>query len=183
MRPALVIIDMQKDFFKRDELSRQKAGLVNSINSLVSKFREHDLLVVWMRQIWKPDLSDAHPSNRKSGRKMVTEGTEGSEFVDGLDIHESDHLVTKKRYSGFFKTSFEELLQKLKVDTLVVCGINTHACVRMTVIDAYQRDYEVIVAKDGVGSYDKQHHEVTLRYFSPKIARLKTNSEIFKLIK
>lgn len=46
---------------------------------------------------------------------------------------------------------------------------STHACVRMTAIDAYQHDYPVYVITDCVGSYDLEHHEVTLRYIDGKI--------------
>jgi nicotinamidase-related amidase len=183
MNPALVIIDMQKDFFKKEELESQKQTLVKGINELILNFRKNSLPVIWIKQTWKPDLSDAHPVNRKSGKKLVIEGTEGNELLDGLDYKDNDHLIIKKRYSGFLKTEFESLLNQLNIDTLVVCGINTHACVRMTVIDAYQRDYEVILAKDCVGSYDKEHHDVTLRYFSRAIAQIRSTEEIIKFLK
>lgn len=52
----------------------------------------------------------------------------------------------------------------------------------MTVIDAYQRDYDVIVDKDCVGSWDEEHHRVSLKYFEPKIAQVKTNQEIIEMI-
>ena len=42
----------------------------------------------------------------------------------------------------------------------------------MTAIDAYQRDYEVLIASDCVASYDAEHHEVTKRYLDAGIARL-----------
>lgn len=182
MKPALIIIDMQKDFFKKEELERQKQTLVNNINDLISIFRKQKVPIIWIKQTWKPDLSDAHLGNKKSGEKLVIEGTEGNQLLDKLDYRDDDHLVIKKRYSGFFKTTLENLLNKLKADTLVVCGINTHACVRMTVIDAYQRDYEVIVAKDCVGSYNKEHHDVSMSYFSPTIAQIKSNKDIIKFL-
>jgi isochorismate hydrolase len=48
----------------------------------------------------------------------------------------------------------------------------------MTSIDAYQRDWEVILAADCVGSYDREHHEVSLRYMRGKIAEVMSNVEI-----
>ncbi len=183
MKPALVVIDMQKDFFKKEELENQRQTLVGNINELVCQFRQQAFLVIWIKQTWKPDLSDAHPINRKTGKKLVIEGTEGNELLDGLNFKDTDYLIEKKRYSGFFKTDFDDLLHELGIDTLVVCGINTHACVRMTTIDAYQRDYEIILAEDCVGSYDQEHHDVTIRYFSRAIAQIKSNEEIIKHLK
>jgi len=130
----------------------------------------------------KADLSDAPLGNKKSGKGMVVEGTEGSKLMDGLEVLDGEYEVIKRRYSGFFKTNLESLLVQLGVDTIVVCGINTHACVRMTVIDAYQRDYEVIVSKDGVASNDDEHHRITMKYFEPTIAGVLSNEEVIKMV-
>jgi isochorismate hydrolase len=60
----------------------------------------------------------------------------------------------------------------------VLAGVNTHACIRTTAIDAYQRDWPVVLASDCNGSYDSEHHHVTLKYMKDKIATLRTNREI-----
>jgi isochorismate hydrolase len=48
----------------------------------------------------------------------------------------------------------------------------------MAAIDAYQRDWEVIVAADCVDSYDRAHHDISLRYLKNKIAAVMSNAEI-----
>ena len=63
-------------------------------------------------------------------------------------------------------------------DELVLAGINTHACVRTTAIDAYQRDWKVIVASDCVDSYDREHHEISMKYMQDKIASVMSNAEL-----
>lgn len=75
----------------------------------------------------------------------------------------------KKRYSAFFGTELDELVARFS-DPLVVAGINTHACVRMTVIHVYQRDLEVVVVGDDVASHDDEHDRITRRYLDGKIA-------------
>ncbi len=60
--------------------------------------------------------------------------------------------------------------------------IHMHACVRMTAIDAYQRDWKVILASDCVDSYDRQHHDVSLKYMKDKIASVMTNEELRTLL-
>ena len=42
----------------------------------------------------------------------------------------------------------------------------------MTAIDAYQRDLEVIIPREAVGSYDREHAAVSLRYMDGRIARV-----------
>lgn len=78
-----------------------------------------------------------------------------------LDVRTSDHIVVKKRYSAFFVTILGDLLVRLGCRQLIVAGINTHACVRTSVIDAYQRDYDLILACDCIASHDKEHDEIT----------------------
>ncbi|WP_353682583.1 isochorismatase family protein [Mesorhizobium sp.] len=39
----------------------------------------------------------------------------------------------------------------------MLCGVNTHACIRMAAVDAYQRDFRVVLAEECVGSYDAEH--------------------------
>ena len=95
-----------------------------------------------------------------------------------LAIDPSECVIVKKRYSAFFGTDLDERLRQLQPDALILAGINTHACIRTTAIDAYQRDWPVILAADCVDSYDAEHHEITLKYLKDKIAALKTNREI-----
>ncbi|HEX8797454.1 MAG TPA: cysteine hydrolase [Terriglobales bacterium] len=114
------------------------------------------------------------------GIQITIKGTNGSQIASGLDVAPSDPVVVKKRYSAFFKTDLEHILQLLKPEELVLAGINTHACVRTTVIDAYQRDWKVIVASDCVDSYDREHHEISMKYMKDKIASIMTNEEVRK---
>jgi isochorismate hydrolase len=69
------------------------------------------------------------------------------------------------------------LLEK-GIGSLVIAGINTHACVRMAAIDAYQRDMRVILASEAIDSYDEDHARVSLRYMNGKIARVLGNAAI-----
>ncbi|WP_461328595.1 cysteine hydrolase family protein [Bradyrhizobium liaoningense] len=84
------------------------------------------------------------------------EGTRGSMLHPGLDWRSTDLTFVKKRYSAFFKTPLDEALAKIDPSELVLCGVNTHACVRMAAIDAYQRDYRVVIARECVGSNNEE---------------------------
>jgi isochorismate hydrolase len=48
----------------------------------------------------------------------------------------------------------------------------------MTAIDAYQRDWRVVLAADCIDSYDREHHDVSMRYMENKIASVMSNEEI-----
>jgi len=179
--PALIVIDMLNDFLQTwPQAARQR--LVRSINSLVDTMRRHKLPVIWVRQEFRPDLRDAFPEMRAKGIRITIQGTPGCEIDSELAVGASDTVIVKKRYSAFFGTTLDEALADLKPDGLIVAGINTHACIRATAIDAYQRDWQVIVASDCVASYDHEHHEISLRYMGGKIAAVMSNEDIRKAL-
>jgi nicotinamidase-related amidase len=178
MKTAMLIIDILQDFFKEGQLKDHREKLATSINELINFGREKDLPIIWVRQEFKDDLSDAFLAMRKSGNKITIENTEGCQLLPELDRQENDHEIVKKRYSAFFKTELDDLLNRLNVDTLILAGVNTHACIRTTAVDAYQRDYEVILATDCTDSYDEEFHKVSLRYLARSISGQLTNEEI-----
>jgi nicotinamidase-related amidase len=113
---------------------------------------------------------------------MTIEGTEGCRLLSDLERAADDRVIVKKRYSAFFRTSLDEILADLKPGALALAGINTHTCVRTTAIDAYQRDYDVVLAVDCIASYDPSFHREMLRYLDGKIARVMSNAEIISMI-
>jgi nicotinamidase-related amidase len=180
---ALLVIDMLNDFFRQhSSLAARRDELVGSINQLTAEFRAHEQPVYWVRQEFAPDLSDAFTVMRKRGIRITIAGTDGCELLPELDRLPADVVIVKKRYSAFFGTDLDRHLAAIQPLTLVVAGINTHACVRTTAIDAFQRDLDVVIAADCVSSYDPEHHEVTRRYFDGHIAPFRTNREIMDLL-
>jgi nicotinamidase-related amidase len=176
-RPVLLVIDMLNDFLEKWPAG-QKQALVRSVNELVEMMRQSGNPVIWVRQEFEPDLRDAFPEMKKKGISITIRGTAGCEIISELAISPSDPVVIKKRYSAFYNTSLDQILDRLRPDALILAGINTHACVRMTAIDAYQRDWEVILAADCVGSHDREHHDISLKYMKDKITSVMTNEEI-----
>ena len=157
-----------------------RARVIEVTNALVTAFRTADLPIVWVRQEFAPDLTDAFAEMRTKSIPVVIAGTLGAELDPELDVRPSDHMVVKKRYSAFFGTDLDGYLSDLLIDQVVLCGINTHACIRTTAIDAYQRDLSVAIVTDAVGSYDSNHAEVSLNYMSGKIATLVTSASVLK---
>ena len=165
MVTALLVIDVIKEFFVTDPLLSKKPPLVEAINELVDEFHKRNMPVIWVRQKTKADHSDASLRDKKRQKWITVEGTQGIELLDELHYMQQDCTIFKNRYSAFFGSNLKSLLEQLGVDRLVVAGINTHACIRTSVIDAYQFDIKTIIPKDAVTSWDDEHHAITLRYF------------------
>jgi len=179
MKAALIVVDMLNDFFERSPvLAMQRSRLVVNTNLLVRTFRSAGLPVLWVRQEFDPDLHDAFREMRANKVSITIAGTAGCELLPELEHLPADPVIVKKRYSAFFGTDLDTRLSQFRPDVLVIAGVNTHACVRMTAIDAYQRDYNVIIAAECVASSDSEHHEVTLRNLDGNIARIIPTADV-----
>jgi len=176
-KPVLVVIDMLHDFLESWEVARRQK-LVSSINELVGSMRSSGHPIVWVRQEFEPDLRDAFREMKAKGISITIKGTQGCQIVPELAVDPSDLVIIKKRYSAFYCTPLDETLVRLQPDAIILAGINTHACIRTTAIDAYQRDWNVILALDCIDSYDREHHEVSLRYMEDRMATVMSNSDI-----
>jgi nicotinamidase-related amidase len=174
---CLIIIDMQNDFLDSLECGRLE-NLITQTNELIAAFRNRLLPIIWVRQEFRADLSDTFLEMQDKQVSVTIEGTKGVEIHAGLDRYPGDIVILKKRYSAFFETPLQRVLEDLGSKKLVISGINTHACIRMTAIDAYQRDYRVVLATDCTDSYDAEHAAMSIRYMRNKIACTLSNSDI-----
>ena len=179
-RPAIFVIDMLNDCFGHAELDRVRPALCSSINQLTALARAKGFPVIWIRQEFESDLGDAFLDMKRENIRMFIKGTTGPLILDELVRNDSDLEVVKKRYSMFYGTYLESLLQDLETDSLILAGVNTHACIRTAAIDAYQRDFQVTIVRECVASKDVEHHKITLDYLDGGIATLVTLGELSK---
>jgi nicotinamidase-related amidase len=181
MTAGLMIIDLIGDclkHFEPDEAGR----IVAATNVLLGGFRRAGLPLIWVRQEFAPDMSDAFRNMREQGIRAYAAGTPGAQLDPRLDTGPGDCVIVKKRYSAFFGTELDAVLEQLGIDELVLAGVNTHACIRTTAIDAFQRDLAVTLAADCLGSPDPEHAALSLRYMDGRIGRALGNAEILARI-
>lgn len=65
---------------------------------------------------------------------------------------------------GFFNTELDATLKDLGVDSLVVAGLYSNICCRLTCIDAFQNGYKVTIAREAMTSFDESAYESDLEY-------------------
>jgi nicotinamidase-related amidase len=173
----LIVIDMLADFLDRWPQA-ERARLVAAVEQLTSSFAAAGKPIAWVRQEFEGDLSDAFLEMRRKSMRITIKGTPGCRIVPELTRRPGDQEIVKKRYSAFFGTDLDRLVARHRIDTVVLAGINTHACIRTTAIDAYQRDLAVVLAREAVGSYDTDHAAISLKYMDGKIADVMPVEEV-----
>lgn len=106
--------------------------------------------------------NDAHrPGIDKELELWGDHGLAGrTQIFPEIDVADTDIIVTKRRYSGFFQTELGLTLNELGAKTLIVVGCDTNICVMHTLADAFYRNFKTIVVEDatitflGVGTQE-----------------------------
>jgi len=89
-------------------------------------------------------------------------GTKGAQIIDELPVEDNDVIIKKTRYSAFFKTELDDILKKKALTEVHVVGVCTSICVMDTVGDLRNRDYKVVVYRQGVADFDQKAHQFSL---------------------
>ena len=84
-------------------------------------------------------------------------------MVAELQPAEEDYFVLKPKHSGFFGSTLDTLLRSLGVRRLVLTGIAGNSCVLFTAGDAYMRDYELFIPRDGTISNTARENREALK--------------------
>jgi nicotinamidase-related amidase len=106
---------------------------------------------------WRSDF-------RRIVAHCLEDDVRGKQVVELLVPDEADYFVLKPKHSGFFNTTLDLLLEYLQVETLVITGMATDACVLFTAADAYMRDLDVIIPSDCVTALTVPAHRQALAH-------------------
>lgn len=180
-RAALLLVDMQHDFLDRPGLEPDAGTLVSQAARLLGWFRAKRWPVVHVNTRADADGSNWMPHWRRAGHAPCLEGSAGAKAPDDVAPADGEAIVEKVYYDGFENPDLLASLRREQVDTVVVAGVHTHACVRSTACSAYARGFEVLIPSDAVGSYDPGHAALTLEWLEGRVGRCLPVSSIEKL--
>jgi len=164
MKKALLLVDYTYDFVADDgKLTCGKAGqdIQDAIAGRVDAYIEKGDPVIVLRDLHYEN-DENHPESKLFPPHNI-HGTPGRDLygavksaVERAEAKRADLVVwmDKTRYSAFAKTNLAEVLRDFGVDTVEVVGVCTHICILHTAIGAYNNDFDVIVPKAAVATFD-----------------------------
>lgn len=76
------------------------------------------------------------------------------ETSEALGPRPGDYFIRKHQYSGFRDTRLDTLLRNLGVTTLFCVGFDAGTCLKMTMVDAFELNYELILLRDATGAIE-----------------------------
>lgn len=169
-KPALIVIDYQKDFTEKDgaiPCHDAMPALMNTL-PLIVKAREAKIPVIFTQEYHRdPNVFGLYDMGREADGEDPVHcviGTHGFELADELlPLAKTDYIMPKPRYSSFIGTDLELILRSQGVDTLIITGVCTNICVHYTFIDAHQKDFWVRVAEDCVAGTSPDAHDHAIK--------------------
>lgn len=177
MAQALLVVDLQNDFFPGGALAVKEA---DEVIPLINEIIHEPFDVVVASKDWHPadHGSFASTHGKKPGEHIqlagldqilwpdhCIQGTWGAEFVHGWDTTALDKIIYKgtdsciDSYSVFFDnghrrtTGLEEYFKEKGIKDVFIAGVATDYCVKYSVLDALQlnfRPYIILEACRGV---------------------------------
>jgi nicotinamidase-related amidase len=144
MKPALLVIDVQKGFFKHNPATTASLeSAIEYINEAIKIFRKKQLPVVCIQHI-----------NTEGGPKP---GEEGFETPETLNVLPTDLHIHKTYSNAFNKTPLAEKLREQGVDTVILTGFLAEGCVLSTCRGAKDLDLTPIILRGSIASGDPKN--------------------------
>jgi nicotinamidase-related amidase len=142
MHPALLVIDIQKQFLPMMDL-QDTAIPMYAINAYIGLFRKNGFPII---RIYHSD-KDYGPFP----------GTPEFEFPKEINILPDDPKIIKTYGDGFNKTDLEKVLRDTNVNTVFLCGLSSVGCVLATYVGAQNHDFQAFLIKDAMMSHNARY--------------------------
>lgn len=168
---ALLVIDMLNDFVLEGAplVVEGARGIIPAIRDRIEDARKRGASIIYVCDRHAPDDAEF-----KYWPPHAVSGTPGSEVVRELAPRPGDIVVPKTRYSGFYGTQLDRILEERGVGRLTLTGVLTNICILYTAADAIMRGYEVSVPEDSVASTAPEDHRFALRQINEILQPAKT---------
>ena len=161
--PALVVIDMAYGWTDAAYAtgSRRLDEAVEGIGRLLPLCRERGVPVIYTSSPYRPE-EEEEPMPRRGDPASRPWDARACEIDARLAPDPGELVILKENASAFFGTHLAPYLVERGVDTVLVTGCSTSACVRATATDARAYRFRAIVPRQCVQDRCEAAHEYNL---------------------
>ena len=153
-KKALVIIDIQND------ITKNYKDVISNINKAIDWAVKNDIYVVYIRH-----------ENLSAGTRTFKPDTSGAELAPDLKMV-SENVFTKCKGNALTSEEFVDFINKNEICEFYITGADAIACVKSTVFNLCNRNYQVTVLSDCITCYDKRKIDEMLRYYESKGSKI-----------
>ncbi|MEQ8965051.1 MAG: isochorismatase family cysteine hydrolase [Azospirillaceae bacterium] len=161
---------------------RVETVMIPTIRELLEAFRADGLPVIHvLLGSDYEDMRDCPERFRQWARKLETDsgverifwsGGEGYQPRPEVAPAPGETIVRKLTMGAFNSGNIDTVLRSMGIESLVITGVSTNACVETTARDAADRGYACVIVDEGTADYDADAHDATLRAFHFNLGRV-----------
>jgi nicotinamidase-related amidase len=144
MKAALILVDIQKDYFPGGRME------LVGINDASRNAKE---LLRFFREKKRPIFHIQHIAVRDNATFFLPNSS-------GIDIHEdvtplpNEQVIQKHHPNSFLNTKLHEELLKAGIESVVICGAMSHMCIDATTRAAADLGFQCTVVHDACATRD-----------------------------
>lgn len=158
MKNALVVIDIQNDYFPGGAFTLENADAAcQAAVDIIEQAKRDGWLVVGIEH------------NSPPGAPALVAGTEGAKTHPAIAAALGDApVVTKRQADSFFETNLEQLLRDAGVTDVYLTGMMTQNCVTHTALSPQAQGMKIHILANGCAAPAQVLSEVALQALSAR---------------
>ncbi|WP_426482904.1 cysteine hydrolase family protein [Chryseobacterium sp. R2ACT005] len=143
---ALLIIDVQNDYFPGGKMTLEKAEQAGeNIKRILEYFRKNNLTIVHIKHI-----------STNEGATFFLPDTDGAKINQLVLPKEDEKIITKHFPNSFRETDLMDYLQSKKIKNLVITGMMTDVCVEATTRAAFDYGFHNTIIGDATATRNRE---------------------------
>jgi nicotinamidase-related amidase len=180
VRPAVLVIDLSRTFTDPNSpVGSDLDVVVENTKRILESARKRGVPVFFFTVAFMPDYRDAGLLVLKQPAcRTLLLGTPEVEIDDRLAPRDDEPVIVKKAPSAFFGTNLPAMLVSQKIDTLILTGCSSSACVRYSAVDGFSHGYRILVPSDAIGDREIDAHNATLHDLQVKYGEVMTTDDV-----
>ena len=152
MKKALIVIDLQNDYFPGGKMQLDNTQeVLENTNKLIKYAREQEYKIYFIQHIAK-----------KEDAPFFVRNTQGVKLYNKLDL-QNDLVIIKNYPNSFRETNLHEELLKHNIQDLLICGAMTHMCIDTTTRAAFDLGYKCTLVSDCCATKELKFQEKTIK--------------------
>jgi ureidoacrylate peracid hydrolase len=194
-RTAHIVVDLQNGFMEPGApvevaVAREIIPNVNQISAAVRACGGRNVFLRMTvdsgsRASWSNWF--AHLHSQQSGTSLTQAFTRDAHYWQlwpTLTVTEEDLIVDKYRFGAFVPgaSGLHEILQRERLDTLIISGTLSNCCCESTARDAMQMNYKIIFVADANAALSDAAHNATLENMAFLFGDVMTTAELLQCI-
>lgn len=173
MKKALIIIDIQNDYFEKGTMTLVGSDIASeNAKLLLDQCRKDELTVIHIQHI------AAQP-----GATFFLPNTEGVKIHENVKPAEGEKVVTKHYPNSFRETELLDYLEENNITDLTICGMMTHMCIDATTRAAFDFGFKCVVIGDACATKDLELNGQTAKAKDVQVAFLSAINGTFADVK